>query len=142
MLQTKWQWYNVELKLSVLFYGFKMKWYFDLECFSQLKVSSLLISLFCRLCVILTMCWLHSLLNQRNSFFPLILDIDDCESVPCKNNATCIDYIDEFSCQCSPGYYGDNCTESKDHILIYHYVTIVCEKKLSRFKLYINRPKA
>lgn len=65
-------------------------------------------------------------------FFPLILDIDDCASVPCKNNATCIDGIDEFSCNCSPGYYGDNCTESKDHILIYHHihVTIVCGKKV------------
>lgn len=65
--------------------------------------------------------------------FSFILDIDDCESVPCKNNATCIDGIDEFSCQCSPGYYGDNCTESKDHILIYHYVIIVCEKSYLDF---------
>lgn len=66
--------------------------------------------------------YIHCLTNVR--VFPLILDIDECEPVPCKNNATCIDGIDEFSCQCSPGYYGDNCTESKDHILIYHYVTI------------------
>lgn len=69
--------------------------------------------------------------------FSPILDIDDCESIPCKNNATCIDGIDEFSCHCSPGYYGDNCTESKDDILIYLHITIGCEKN-HLLKMFLN----
>lgn len=65
--------------------------------------------------------------------FFFILDIDDCEFVLCKNNVICIDGIDEFFCQCFLGYYGDNCIESKDYILIYYYVIIVCEKSYLDF---------
>ena len=54
------------------------------------------------------------------------LDIDDCASNPCKNNATCSDGIDSFTCQCSPGYYGENCTESKFGVL-----TCTLQSKLS-----------
>lgn len=56
----------------------------------------------------------------------ITLDIDDCASNPCKNNATCSDGIDSFTCQCSPGYYGENCTESKFGVL-----TCTLQSKLS-----------
>ncbi|XP_062596366.1 neurotrypsin-like, partial [Saccostrea cucullata] len=38
-------------------------------------------------------------------------DIDECENGPCKNNASCLDGIDTYKCQCYPGFYGENCTE-------------------------------
>ena len=40
------------------------------------------------------------------SFFA---DIDDCESNPCQNGATCVDGIDSYTCECANGYSGDNC---------------------------------
>jgi Notch-like protein len=37
------------------------------------------------------------------------LDIDDCKHTPCKNNGTCIDQVNGYTCQCLPGYIGDHC---------------------------------
>ena len=41
-----------------------------------------------------------------------LLDIDECASFPCKNNGTCIDRIDYFTCQCMAGYTGAQCETS------------------------------
>ena len=41
-----------------------------------------------------------------------ILDINECEFFPCENNGTCIDLIDQFTCQCVAGYTGDHCESS------------------------------
>ena len=45
--------------------------------------------------------------NSFTSFF--FADIDDCESNPCQNGATCVDGIDSYTCECANGYSGDNC---------------------------------
>ncbi|XP_065053009.1 fibropellin-3-like [Rhopilema esculentum] len=37
------------------------------------------------------------------------IDINECESNPCKNGATCLNQINRYVCQCSPGYTGTNC---------------------------------
>jgi hypothetical protein len=39
----------------------------------------------------------------------LIKDIDDCSPSPCENGGTCIDEVDSYTCQCVPGFDGDNC---------------------------------
>lgn len=36
-------------------------------------------------------------------------DIDECESSPCKYGATCVDLVDNYQCDCSPGFTGPNC---------------------------------
>ena len=36
-------------------------------------------------------------------------DIDECASTPCLNGGTCIDGIDEWSCQCAGQWTGDRC---------------------------------
>ena len=36
-------------------------------------------------------------------------NIDECESSPCKNGATCVDGIAEYTCLCKSGYEGDDC---------------------------------
>ncbi|CAH2315845.1 crumbs homolog 2 isoform X5 [Pelobates cultripes] len=37
-------------------------------------------------------------------------EIDECESEPCQNSGSCIDFIDRFSCHCAPGYTGLVCS--------------------------------
>ena len=40
------------------------------------------------------------------------LDIDECHSTPCKNNGTCVDKINSYTCKCKPGFEGKNCETS------------------------------
>ena len=37
------------------------------------------------------------------------LDINECESDPCMNGGTCINHLNQFECDCTPGYTGDTC---------------------------------
>ena len=36
------------------------------------------------------------------------LDIDDCAGVSC-NNGTCVDGVNEYTCNCNSGYTGEHC---------------------------------
>lgn len=38
-----------------------------------------------------------------------ISDIDDCIHKPCLNNGTCLDGINDFTCQCAEGFRGRLC---------------------------------
>ena len=40
-------------------------------------------------------------------------DIDDCVPNPCKFNGTCIDQINDYTCDCVDGFRGKTCDESK-----------------------------
>ena len=43
----------------------------------------------------------------------LFSDIDDCSPDPCQNNATCVDGVNDYTCNCTAGYDGKNCSQSK-----------------------------
>ena len=49
------------------------------------------------------------LLIRRNLF----VDIDDCSDTPCAHGGECIDGVDEYSCNCVPGYTGNDCDVGK-----------------------------
>ncbi|CAH3188858.1 unnamed protein product, partial [Porites evermanni] len=36
-------------------------------------------------------------------------NINDCVNIPCLNNGTCIDLINDFNCSCPPGFAGNRC---------------------------------
>lgn len=36
-------------------------------------------------------------------------DVDECESAPCKNGASCYDKVNDFACSCRPGFSGKDC---------------------------------
>ena len=40
-------------------------------------------------------------------------DIDECESMPCQNDAECSDKLNEYHCKCSEEYDGQNCEKSQ-----------------------------
>lgn len=42
------------------------------------------------------------------------INYDDCQLSPCKNNATCIDGVDNYTCICVDGYLGYNCSTEID----------------------------
>ncbi|KAH3831282.1 hypothetical protein DPMN_104544 [Dreissena polymorpha] len=44
--------------------------------------------------------------------FPLT-DIDECATNPCKNDATCINGQNKYTCTCSGGWQGTNCDQGK-----------------------------
>ena len=46
-------------------------------------------------------------------FFFFTQDINDCNPDPCQNGGTCTDGMNDYSCKCTPGFEGKNCTESK-----------------------------
>lgn len=37
------------------------------------------------------------------------LNINECQSNPCRNQATCVDELNSYSCKCQPGFSGSRC---------------------------------
>ena len=54
--------------------------------------------------------WPHTMCNRRDFILP---DIDECDPVPCQNGGTCVDGINEHTCDCIPGHTGVNCETGK-----------------------------
>ena len=42
------------------------------------------------------------------------INIDECAVDPCENGATCVDGINDFVCECVPGFEGRNCQVNID----------------------------
>ena len=42
-----------------------------------------------------------------------LLDIDECESNPCKHGGTCIDGVNSYNCTCNSGHTGHDCESGK-----------------------------
>ena len=51
---------------------------------------------------------------------PHFIDIDDCKNNSCKNDATCIDGVNDYTCECATGYSGDNCEIGRSECKINH----------------------
>ena len=44
-------------------------------------------------------------------------DIDDCVNNSCQNNATCVDHVNGYTCNCSAGFTGTYCETGMNSIL-------------------------
>ena len=42
-----------------------------------------------------------------------VLDMNDCSPNPCQNGGICTYKVAGFTCECTAGYNGDNCENSK-----------------------------
>ena len=49
-----------------------------------------------------------------------LIDIDDCAVRPCQNGATCIDAVNDYTCNCVVGYTGKNCSIGKNRVWRFH----------------------
>ena len=52
----------------------------------------------------------------------VLADIDDCENAPCLNGGTCLDGIDNNTCQCVDGWTGNDCSSSTWYLTKHYYV--------------------
>lgn len=43
-----------------------------------------------------------------NDFFLIFADFQECDSSPCVNG-TCTDLVNNYHCNCTPGFYGIDC---------------------------------
>ena len=41
-------------------------------------------------------------------------DVDDCAGVKCYNDGVCVDLLNNFTCDCHPGFRGPFCEENID----------------------------
>ncbi len=46
------------------------------------------------------------------------ININDCDSSPCANGATCVDGVNRFSCQCRAGWNGTLCNNDIDECAV------------------------
>ena len=52
---------------------------------------------------------INNVINVETFITGLLCDynMDECESSPCLNSATCIDEITSYTCQCASGFTGE-----------------------------------
>ena len=41
-------------------------------------------------------------------------NIDECESIPCDNDGSCIDGVNFYTCECTADYTGESCETNID----------------------------
>lgn len=46
------------------------------------------------------------------------ININECQSLPCKHNAKCVDLINDYKCDCELGYTGKDCSILTDNCMI------------------------
>ncbi|XP_052809987.1 uncharacterized protein LOC128238284 isoform X2 [Mya arenaria] len=56
--------------------------------------------------------------SRNNSYEEkCVPDTDDCKSMPCVNNGTCTDLVDDFSCTCLEGFSGRRCEHGTNNCM-------------------------
>ena len=74
------------------------------------------------------------LIKNERSLSCLILflaDIDDCAGQPCQNGATCIDAVNDYTCNCVDGYTGKNCSIGKNRVCLFQRMFIISTQYFS-----------
>ena len=66
----------------------------------------------------------------------IIVDIDDCAGQPCQNGATCIDAVNDYTCNCVDGYTGKNCGIGKNRVSVLRNESVISVKYSSLLLLY------
>ena len=57
-------------------------------------------------------------------FLPYLTDINECATSPCVNEMKCIDLVNDFACECQPGWRGKKCDESKCFTVLVKLITV------------------
>ena len=54
----------------------------------------------------------------------VVLDVDNCANAPCANGGTCINAVNDYTCECAPGYTGTDCSDGRvmEFVILSSYV--------------------
>ena len=55
--------------------------------------------------------------------YPFPVEIDNCAGKPCRNGGSCIDGVNDYTCNCAAGYTGKDCDISKSQTLFSYSFT-------------------
>lgn len=59
--------------------------------------------------------------------------VSPCAIVPCKNGGTCQPIAgDDFTCQCTEGFYGDNCEKGKYMVTRILMLLYIIDRKMMK----------
>ena len=50
------------------------------------------------------------IIERQNENLNYALDAGKCDTLPCENNATCLDGVNGYTCECTDQWLGFNCT--------------------------------
>ena len=60
-------------------------------------------------------------------FYYFRAEKEDCSNFPCKNNATCTDHVNSYSCMCATGFTGKACETGLTIILTSKFqIILIC----------------
>lgn len=72
--------------------------------------------------------YIHKSLSANCKFSSIyfsLSDIDDCNSYPCENGATCRDAgVNNYTCTCKDGYESINCSQGIVHYFSSGHITV------------------
>ena len=70
------------------------------------------------------------------------METNECNSYPCSHGGTCIDLYDGYTCLCTPGWEGTECSEDVNECIEYAGTDLGCQVnyKFSLFISYVCRP--
>ena len=73
-------------------------------------------------------------------YFP-VTDINDCVNHTCGNGGSCVDAVNNYSCNCQKGFTGDHCETGRFHVLSW-FASNMFVLLLSPFTRKKNRQRA
>ena len=72
--------------------------------------------------------------------YVFFLEINECESDPCLSSGTCVDELNQYTCNCVPGYTGINCETGKNTLHSYDIITVSNWHVASVYRISIHKP--
>ncbi len=61
----------------------------------------------------------------KSTILVFVADIDECLNSTCGNNATCINTMGSYACNCTAGWMGSNCTEGILELSSVHNINLL-----------------
>ena len=62
-------------------------------------------------------------------YISLLIEINECESSPCLNGASCVDNINRYSCSCLAEYTDPECATGA---VVFLHVVAIIDKRLPK----------
>ena len=81
--------------------------------------------------------WVHAALAGFAGTYCQV-NVDDCQPMPCSNHIECVDLVDDYRCECTPGFSGTICRELSLYCKLHTCVVRVSLRKHPSYTFYIQ----